>query len=87
MNRNEILEKTIIIFKDVFSGKDIIINENTNSSEIEDWDSLSHITLISACEEEFGVKFGINDIFKFKSVSDFVDCIEKKNNLRSISKI
>jgi len=76
MNRNEILKKTKNIFHNIFDLKDITVTEETNANDIEDWDSLSHINLISACELEFSIKFGINDIFKLKTVGNFIDLIE-----------
>jgi len=75
MNRSEVSEKIINIFNNIFDTKDIVITEETNSNDIEDWDSLTHINLISACEMEFSVKFGINDIIKLKKIGDFVDLI------------
>jgi len=77
MNRDEVMGKVIKIFHSVFDDEDIVIAEKTSSLDIEDWDSLTHINLIGACELEFGVKFGINEISKLKNVGDFVDLIEK----------
>jgi len=77
MNRNEVLDKVIKIFRSVFDDDNIVITEKTSSVDIEDWDSLTHINLIGACELEFGVKVGINEISKLKNVGDFVDLIEK----------
>ena len=78
MNRDEILEKVISVFHYIFDDSDININEQITSGDIEDWDSLAHINLIGACELKFGIKFGINEISKLKSVGDFVDLIEKR---------
>ena len=78
MNRSEILEKVISVFHYVFDNNDLTINEQTTSGDIEDWDSLAHINLIGICELKFSIKFGINEFSKLKSVSDFVDLIEKR---------
>ena len=50
MNRTEILEKLNEVFHDVFDNNDIVVTEQTNANDIEEWDSLIHITLISAVE-------------------------------------
>lgn len=55
MNRTEILEKLNEVFHDVFDNNDIVVTEQTNANDIEEWDSLIHITLISAVEDEFDV--------------------------------
>lgn len=46
MNRTEILEKLNEVFHDVFDNNDIVVTEQTNANDIEEWDSLIHITLI-----------------------------------------
>ena len=75
MNREEILEKVNEIFVDVFDDDSIKINENTSAADIEDWDSLTHITLISTIEEEFGIKFQMKDVIGMKNVGEMVDII------------
>ena len=42
------------IFKGFFDDDSIEIDENTTAEDIEDWDSLNHITLIDTVESEFG---------------------------------
>lgn len=43
MNRTELKERLNEVFRDVFDDSRIIVNENTTSDDIEDWDSLEHI--------------------------------------------
>ena len=57
MNKTEIFEKLNGIFRDVFDDEDITVTETTTAADIEDWDSLTHIMLLSAIEDEFDVKF------------------------------
>ena len=51
MERNEIMEKVTSVFRDVFDDEELVITDSTTAADIEDWDSLTHITLISAIEE------------------------------------
>lgn len=78
MNREQVMKKVNDVFKDVFDDKTLMITDNTTASDIEDWDSLTHITLISSIEEEFGIKFEMADIVKFENVGDMVDAICEK---------
>lgn len=78
MNREEVLKKVNDVFKDVFDDKNLAISDVTTANDIEDWDSLTHITLIAAIEEELDVKFEMADIVKFENVGDVVDAILKK---------
>ena len=78
MSREEILKKVNEVFADVFDDKSLVISDSTTAADIEDWDSLMHITLISSIEEEFGIKFEMAEVVSFKNVGDMVDAICKK---------
>ena len=77
MNRTEILEKLNEVFHDVFDNNDIVVTEQTNANDIE-WDSLIHITLISAVEDEFDVSFDMKTVVSMKNVGDMIDAIEEQ---------
>lgn len=76
MTEQAIFEKLNEIFSDVFDD-DITVTRETMSSDIEDWDSLTHITLISEVEDAFGIKFSMKDVLGMKNVGEMVDIIEK----------
>ena len=76
MTRQEIFEKLNEVFSDVFD-EEITVTPETTSSDIEEWDSLTHITLISEVEETFGVKFSMKDVLGMKNVGEMSDIIEK----------
>ena len=78
MNRTEILEKLNEVFHDVFDNNDIVVTEQTNANDIEEWDSLIHITLISAVEDEFYVSFDMKTVVSMKNVGDMIDAIEEQ---------
>ena len=78
MNRTEILENINEVFHDVFDNNDIVVTEQTNANDIEEWDSLIHITLISAVEDEFDVSFDMKTVVSMKNVGDMIDAIEEQ---------
>ena len=45
------------------------------AKDIEDWDSLEHITLIGAVEREFKVKFTMKEVSSMKNVGEMADLI------------
>ncbi len=75
MNKEEIFERLNKVFQDVFDDEDITVNENTTSEDIEDWDSLEHINLVAAVEQEFDVKFTMGQVVGMKNVGEMVDII------------
>lgn len=75
MTRETIYEKLNEVFQDVFDDDSITVNAETTSDDIEDWDSLEHINLVSAVEKEFGVKFTMAQVVGMKNVGEMVDII------------
>jgi acyl carrier protein len=50
-----IKERILQIMATVFETEVAALNENSSSDTIEAWDSLKHLTLILALEEEFAI--------------------------------
>lgn len=78
MTRQEIFEAVQEIFRDVFDDEELVIKDETNAEDIEDWDSLEHITLIVAMEKEFQMKFDIKEVNKLENVGQMIDLIKRK---------
>ena len=75
MSREDVYKRLNVVFRDVFDDDTIIVNDNTTSNDIEDWDSLEHINLIVAVEQEFNIKFKMNEVITMKNVGEMVDII------------
>ena len=75
MNRDEIFEQLNEVFRDVFDDESITVSDETTADDIEDWDSLEHINLIAAVEQQFGVRFNMGQIVTLKNVGEMVDRI------------
>ena len=76
MTRQEIFAKLSEVFSDVFD-EDITVTENTTAADIEDWDSLAHITLIAEVEDAFDIKFSMKEVLGMQNVGEMADIIEK----------
>ena len=75
MTREEILNKVNEVFHEVFDDDSIEVTETTTAKDIEDWDSLMHITLVSEIENAFGFKFMMKDVVGMKDVGEMLDII------------
>lgn len=75
MTREQTFEKLNEVFRDVFDDDSICVTDTTISDDIEDWDSLEHINLIAAVEQEFGVKFNMGQVVTMKNVGEMADII------------
>jgi acyl carrier protein len=81
MDRNIIIEKLTEVFRDVFDDESIVINENTTSSDIEEWDSIEHINLIGAVEDEFSLTFKMKEVSGMKNVGEMIDIICERGKI------
>ena len=81
MTKESIYERLNGIFQDVFDDEEITVHENTVADDIEDWDSLEHINLVVAIEEEFGVKFKMSEVTGMKNVGEMVEIILERATL------
>jgi acyl carrier protein len=75
MTREEVYVRLNEVFQDVFDDEEITVTDATTADDIEDWDSLEHINLVVAVETEFGIKFNMGEVNKFKNVGEMVDII------------
>lgn len=66
------------IFRDVFDDDSIELFAEMTSADVEDWDSLSHITLIHEIEAAFGIQFTTREVLDTKNVGEFIALIENK---------
>lgn len=78
MTREEVFEKINAVFRDIFEDDDITVTDETTADDIDGWDSLEHINLINAIEEEFDIKFNMGQIVSMKNVGEMVDIIISK---------
>ena len=78
MNRADILSKINEIFRRAFIDDSLIIKEETSAADVNGWDSLMQITLITTIEKEFKVQFSLDDVLKLKNVGDMLDLIQRE---------
>ena len=77
MTREEVYIKLLPVFKDVFDDRRIKLSDQTISTDIVGWDSLMHIQLIAATQDEFTIEFGVEEAANFQNVGELVDLILK----------
>lgn len=79
MNK-EIYERLEKVFRDVFDDDSITLTAETTSADIEDWDSIEHINLVGAVEDEFGLRFKMKEVSGMKNVGEMVGIIIERGN-------
>ncbi|MCR4851332.1 MAG: acyl carrier protein [Lachnospiraceae bacterium] len=76
MTREDILEQVTQILRDEFEDDELEVTEETTAADVEDWDSLAHISLIHEVEQNFDIKFTLGEIQDFQNVGEMIDSIE-----------
>jgi len=74
----EIEKKLQAIFQDIFEDDQIVLFDDMNANDIEDWDSLTHIQLIVQIEKSFGIKFTTGEVASLKNVGEFIKLVQEK---------
>lgn len=79
MEKEEILQQLTLIFEQVLKRSDLKINYNMSAEDIDEWDSLTNMTIISEIEKKWGVHFKLRDIIRMKNIGDMIDVIIKQS--------
>jgi acyl carrier protein len=75
---SEVRNRLQNVFREVFEDDNLEIFDEMTANDLDDWDSLQHITLIVAIEQEFSIKFTTPEIAGLKNVGDTLELIERK---------
>lgn len=78
MDIQTILNELELIFREVLKRDNIALANTTTAQDVEGWDSLTNMQLISKIEKRFNVRFTFRDIMKLKNVGDICNAILTK---------
>lgn len=78
MTHEKITAKLSVIFNKTFNANIAVSNELT-ANDVDGWDSLSHMLLISEVESCFNIKFKLKELNKIKNVGDLIDLVQSKS--------
>ena len=74
-------KKLIKLFATSLNISETIVNDNLKYNEIEEWDSIGHMSLMSAIEDEFKISLETDDIIDFSSFKKGTEILEKYKKL------
>jgi acyl carrier protein len=77
-----ILSQLEPIFRDVLDNSRLNLTRGSNASNVAGWDSLAHINLVSAIEQQFGISFTLSELQELKNVGEMIDLMERKLAIR-----
>ena len=77
MDKQSIFDAVQEIFRDNFDDEELVITRETCADDIEDWDSLEQINLLTAIEKKFNIKFKLADVRGLNDVGDLLDLVAR----------
>lgn len=80
MNTQMILNELSLIFQEILKRDNIVLASETTAQDVEGWNSLTNMLLISRIEKDFNVHFTFRDIVRFKNVGVFAMPFSPKPN-------
>jgi len=78
MDRQAVIDTVTLIFRDILDQPNLVLDANSNASNVSNWDSLSHVELISAVEKHYKIRFPLGELQSLKNVGDMADLILKR---------
>ena len=78
MEKTAVVEKLTPVFRQVFNNASIVVTDEMTASDVDGWDSLSHMLLITEVETAFSIKFKLRELNKMKNVGDMIEIIMGK---------
>ena len=80
MQRVEIVEKLQSILISVLKLDSVIINDDLSAANVDGWDSLTHMVIITEIEKRFEVQFKIRELNKLTNMGNLIALIASKTN-------
>jgi acyl carrier protein len=65
------------VFRDVFDDDSLVIGPETTAADVEQWDSLMHVTLMVNVERTFGIRFTSSEVSELKNVGELVELVTR----------
>ena len=69
------------VFRDTFDDETIEIFEEMTAEDIDEWDSVSHISLVITVEKEFGMRLNAAEIGELENVGAMIKLLQERATL------
>ncbi len=76
--KKEALKSLEPIFRELFLDDEIKVSETTSPADIDEWDSMAHVSLLASVERAFGVRFTAEDMSRINDVSTLLLVLQER---------
>ena len=78
MTREEVRAAMQEILREVFGRDDLEVRDEMTAKDVKEWDSITHINVIVATEQRFGVALTVREAARLRDVGQFIDLVLSK---------
>ncbi|UII76149.1 acyl carrier protein [Flagellimonas sp. HMM57] len=78
MNEEDIVKSLQDIFVDVLEHSSFELSKETTANDVDGWDSVTHMMLITEIENKHQIKFSLMDLMNLNNVGDLINVIKEK---------
>lgn len=78
MEKEKIYENVTQAFRKVLEHENFELNEATSADDVEGWESITHMMIITEIENQLDIKFKLMDLMNMQNVGDLVKSIDKE---------
>ncbi|HPF90377.1 MAG TPA: acyl carrier protein [Flavobacteriales bacterium] len=78
MQQEELIPRIRRTIETVLGHARFEMKDELTAADVEGWDSLSHMSIITGLEKEFNVKFRLKEINKLKNMGSLIELIRSK---------
>lgn len=78
--RQDLMERVQRVVQDMVLNDSLVITEDTKLTDIPEWDSMLHVTLVMALEREFGVRLNAKEASESIAIRPILDLLDAKTD-------
>ncbi len=79
MEITTIKEKVSNVLTTILEHSNFEMSDELTAKDVDGWDSLSHMMIITKIEEEFDIRFKLRELNKLKNMGALVSLIQSKS--------
>ncbi|WP_299252464.1 acyl carrier protein [uncultured Aquimarina sp.] len=65
-------------FVSVLEHKNFQLTDETTAADVDGWESITHMMIISEVEQRFKIKFKLMDLMNMSNIGDLISIIESE---------
>ena len=77
-NPDNIRDRLQTVFRETFDDDAIVLSDEMTAEDLDDWDSVSHISLVLAVERDFGLTLNAAEIGSLENVGAMIALLRAK---------